>query len=145
MSGRVMAVDPGEKRIGLALSDETCTLAKGLTVIAHISMKEDCEKVAKLAQENGVSIILVGNALSEGGNERPQNRHAMKIAEMLADMTGLRIILWDESGSTRKAQSIRREMGSSKPKRSGHLDEVAAAVILQSWLDSAQEDEKYDA
>ena len=145
MNGRIMAVDPGEKRIGVAISDETCSLARGLTVVAHVSMKADCEKLVQLAKQNDVSVIIIGNPINESGEERPQNRHAMRVAETLAELSGLRTVLWDESGSTKGAQSIRRQMGGSRDKRSGHLDEVAAALILQSWLDTIHEDEKYDA
>jgi putative Holliday junction resolvase len=145
MSGRIMSVDPGEKRIGIAISDETCTLARGLTVVGHVSMKIDCQKIIQLAKENDVSVIIVGNPINEGGEERPQNRHALRMAETIAELSGLRTVLWDESGSTKQAQSIRRQMGGTRDRRSGHLDEVAAALILQSWMDTLHEDEKYDA
>lgn len=139
MKGRVMAVDPGEKRIGIALSDETRSLAKGLTVLPHVSLKQDCAGIARLAAENGVVLIVVGNALGEEGEETPASRHATKVAETLAEFCDLAITLWDESGSTQQARAIRLQSGARRHERGGHLDEVAAAVILQSWLDSNQE------
>lgn len=134
-----MAVDPGSKRIGVAISDETGTLARGLTVINHISLQEDCSKVSRLALENEVKLILIGNPLSDDGEERPQTRHATKIAEELAEVSGLPVKLVDEYGSTQQARTIRQTAGVNRAKRSGHLDQVAAAVILQKWLDSNQE------
>lgn len=142
MTGRIMAVDPGEKRIGLAISDETATLARGLCVIKHVSLKQDCLDIAKLAQRNAVSKIIVGSPMGENDEERPQTRHAQKVAELLAECSGLPVELWDESGSTVRAREIRLESGANRIKRGGHLDEVAAAVILQSWLEEHQEDGK---
>ena len=140
MTGRVMAVDPGEIRIGLAISDETATLARGLCVIKHVSLKQDCVEIAKLAQSNSVTRIIVGSPLGENDKERPQTRHAQKVAEMLGECAGLPVELWDESGSTVRAREIRLENGANREKRGGHLDEVAAALILQSWLEEHQED-----
>jgi len=136
MMGRFMAVDPGEKRIGLAISDETGTLARGLTVLNHVSLKTDCLDIFKLVQENQIIKIIVGSPVSETGEERPQTRHAQKIADTLGELSGLPVELWDENGSTQRARQIRIETGVKQQKRGGHLDEVAAAVILQSWLDS---------
>lgn len=142
MTDRIMAIDPGEKRIGVAISDETGSLARGHSVIKHESLKLDCQKIAELAHLNGVSKIIVGNPIGEDGEERPQTRHAQKVAESLAECSDLPVELWDESGSTQKARQNRLEAGVKRDKRGGHLDEVAAAVILQSWLDGRIEDGK---
>jgi len=135
MTGKVMAVDPGEKRIGLALSDETATLARGLVVLRHRSLKEDCQEIINIAAANNVNKIIVGVPESDDGEERPQTRHAQKIVTTLSELTSKPIILWDESDSTRMARSVRLESGARRKTRSGHLDAVAAAIILQSWLD----------
>ncbi len=142
MTGRILAVDPGEKRIGLAISDETGTLARGLCVIKHESLKQDCLEIAKLAQSNSIARIIVGSPLGENNEERPQTRHAQKVAEELAKCSGLPVELYDESGSTQKARDIRLEAGAIQKNRGGHLDEVAAAVILQNWLEEHFEDGK---
>jgi putative holliday junction resolvase len=140
-----MAVDPGEKHIGLAISDETGTLARGLSVINHVSLNQDCLQIAKLAGTNGVVKIIVGSPIGGNGEERPQTRHAQKLADMLAEKSGLPVELWDENGSTQKARAFSLEAGVKREKRGGHLDAVAAAVILQSWLDDHYEDGKDDA
>lgn len=140
MKGRILAVDPGEKRIGIAISDETGTLARGLTVIRHVALKSDCLEILRLAQDQEVSKIVVGNPVGDPGEERPQNRHAKRIAETLEAFSSLPVVLWDETGSTQEARAIRLAAGENRSKRGGHLDEVAAAVILQSWLDANQKE-----
>lgn len=142
MTGRIMAVDPGEKRIGVAISDETGTLARGLAVITHVSLKQDCLEIVKMAQDNAITKIIVGSPLGVKNEERPQTRHAQKVVESLTEISGLPVELWDESGSTVQARAYRLEAGVKRDKRGGHLDQVAAAVILQTWLDSHLEDGK---
>jgi putative Holliday junction resolvase len=68
-----------------------------------------------------------------------------KIAELLTSLSGLKTVLWDEAGTTKQAWSIRKQSGASKQKRSGHLDEVAAALLLQSFLDSTSDKGGFDA
>ncbi|PKN99901.1 MAG: Holliday junction resolvase RuvX [Chloroflexi bacterium HGW-Chloroflexi-4] len=142
MTGRIMAVDPGEKRIGLAISDETATLARGLGVIKHVSLKQDCIEITELAKKNEATRIIIGSPIGENNEDRPQTRHAQKVAEMLAEVSGLPVELWDENGSTNRAKEIRLESGAKRDKRGGHLDEVAAAVILQTWLEEHHKDGK---
>lgn len=140
MNGRIMAVDPGEKRIGLAISDETGTIARGLCVLKHVSLQIDCGEIVNLAEKNEVVKIIVGNPLGMDGEERPQSRHAKKVADTITQLSDIPVILWDEHGSTQQARAIRLETGANRSRRGGHLDEVAAAVILQSWLESNEMD-----
>ena len=136
MTARILAVDPGEKRIGLALSDPTGVIASPLSVLQHISRKADAASIARLAEENGAVRIIVGEALDDEGQPTPQARHAVLLTEAIREQTSLPVELWDESGSTQAARASRIAMGVSRRKRSGHLDEIAAAVILQSYLDA---------
>lgn len=134
-NGRVMAVDPGEKRLGIAISDPTATIANPLTVLEHISREVNAASIAQLAREQGAVLIVIGQALSWDGGETPASRRATRLAEALRRQTDTPVVLWDESGSTREARSARIAMGASRRKRQGHLDEIAATVILQSYLD----------
>ncbi len=136
MEGRILVVDPGSKRLGIAISDPYRIIATPLAVILHSSMQEDCEKVIQFCAQHEVTLILVGQSLSSSGEVNPQTRHAQKLEEKLKSMTSIPVLLWDESGSTRTAKKMRTEMGVTRKKRSGHLDDYAAAVILQSYLDS---------
>lgn len=136
MSGRLVGVDPGEKRIGLAVSDPTGTIARPLRVLEHTARIVDAAQIAALAADQGAVGIVVGQALDDDGLPTPEGRKAARLAEAIRAQTNLPVEMWDESFSTQTARQTRVAMGVSKRKRSGHLDELAAAVILQSYLDA---------
>lgn len=136
---RILAVDHGEKRIGLAISDQTGTIANPLTVIQHVSRAVDAAQVATIASENGAGLIVIGQSFDEDGQPNLAGRRAARFAEALREQTELPVELWDESFSTQKARFARIQMGVSQKKRAGHLDEIAATVILQSYLDSRRD------
>jgi putative holliday junction resolvase len=136
MNGRVLAVDPGDKRLGIALSDPFGMIASPLMVINHISRAIDAGVIAQLATEHEVILIIVGQALDDEGAVGPRARSAQRLAEAIRQQTATMVELWDESGSTGVARSAAIEMGVSRKKRSGHLDDLAANVILQSYLDA---------
>ncbi|HTX80145.1 MAG TPA: Holliday junction resolvase RuvX [Longilinea sp.] len=133
---RVLAVDPGEKRIGVAISDPSGTIANPLTVIRHVSRLVDAAQIAGLAQENNAVEIVVGQALDDDGNQTPASRHAAKLAEAIQTQSDLPVSLWDESDSTNEAVAAKVALGVSRSKRGGHQDALAATVILQSFLDA---------
>jgi len=135
---RILAVDPGEKRIGIAISDPTGTIATPLTVIQHISRLLDAASIADLANQHQASIIVVGKSFDDEGMPTPQSRRADRLAEAIRQQCDLPLTMWDESFSTHVARQARLEMGTTRRKRRGHLDEFAATVILQSYLDSRE-------
>ena len=141
LRGRVLAVDPGEKRLGIAISDPTGTIARPLQVLKHVSRAVDAAIIASLAAEQEAVLIIVGQALDDEGNPTPQARHAMRLAEAIREQTTLPVELWDESGSTQAARGARIAMGVPRRKRGGHLDEIAATVILQTYLDAHERTE----
>ncbi len=132
---RILAVDLGEKRIGLAVSDPTGMIANPLGVISHVNRLEDAQQILRRAAELGVDQIVIGQPLDGEGNEGRSARHARVFAEALQALTALPVILWDESGSTQAARQARIALGASRKKRSGHLDDLAATYILQTYLD----------
>jgi putative Holliday junction resolvase len=136
MNGRVLAVDPGEKRIGLALSDLSGTIANPFKVIFHVGRLIDAAQIAQLAAEQDVVLIVVGQALDENGEVGPAARKAIRMAEAIRAQSDLPVVLWDESSSTEIAREAQIAMGSNRKKRAGHLDELAATVILQNYLDA---------
>ncbi len=136
VAGRVMAVDPGEKHIGIAISDPTATIANPFTVLTHVSRAINAASIAQLAREKEVTTIVIGQALNWDGEPSPASRRGARLAEALRNQTDVPVVLWDESGSTREARSARIAMGVSRKKRQGHLDEIAATIILQTYLDS---------
>jgi putative Holliday junction resolvase len=135
---RVLAVDHGEKNIGLALSDETGALARPLTVIAHVSKLVDAAQVAARAEAEAAGLIIVGVSYYEDGNPNPAGRRAMNFAAALREQTRLPVQLWDESLTTQDARAARIAAGASQKRRAGHLDEWAAAVLLQDYLNSQE-------
>jgi len=133
---RILAIDHGEKRIGLAISDLTGTIANPLTVIQHVSRAIDAAQVANIASEQEAGLIVIGQSFDEDGQLNLAGRRAARFAEALQSQTDIPILMWDESFSTQKARAARIQMGVSRKKRAGHLDEIAATVTLQSYLDA---------
>lgn len=132
---RILAIDPGEKNIGVAISDPTGTIANPFTVLKHVSRTEDAAAIVEIASQNEVDLIVIGQALSGEGSPTPQSRRAARLAGAIKSQTTIRVCLWDESGSTQTARAARIAMGATRRKRKGHLDELAATVILQDYLD----------
>jgi putative holliday junction resolvase len=133
---RILAVDHGEKRIGLALSDPTATLASPLTVIKHVSRLMDAAQVANLASESQAGLIVIGQSFDEEGEPNLAGRRAAKFAEALKEQTQIPVQLFDESFSTQDARATVIEMGYSRKKRAGHHDSLAAVMILRSYIES---------
>lgn len=137
---RILAVDPGEKRIGIALSDPTGTIANPLTVIQHASRIVDAATIAALAGEHQAEQIVIGQNLDDEGQPTLHGRSAARLAEAVRLQTTLPVILWDETGSTAAARQAHIELGGSRRSRQkrghSHLDELAACYILQTYLDA---------
>jgi putative Holliday junction resolvase len=138
VTGRILAVDPGEKRIGIAVSDLSGTIANPFCVIRHVSRQVDAAHIVQVAVEKEVEQIIVGQPLSDDGIVGPQARRAERFADAIRIQTNIPVALWDESGSTVEAQEARRLMGAFRRNRRRHLDDLAATVILQSYLDASE-------
>jgi putative Holliday junction resolvase len=141
---RIMAIDPGDKNIGLALSDPGGVIASPLSVIKHISRPLDAARIAALALENQAELIIVGQAMNDEGLPSPQGKKAARLAAAIRAQTTLPVKLWDESFSTQSARAAFIEMNVPKKKRRGHLDNLAAAITLQSYLDAMQDEISID-
>ncbi len=124
---RILAVDPGESRIGLAVSDPTGTIARPLRIVRHASRAADAEAILLSARESDADRIVVGVAYDMQG-AGPQARRALRLVAALRERTSIPIEPWDESGST---QAARPSRGPGDPD-----DARAAAVILQDYLDA---------
>jgi len=121
----ILAVDPGEVRIGLAISDPTGAIARPLQVIRHVSRKQNAIAIAEVATANGADLVLVGLPLDDEGEIGPQARRSIRLVEELRNTTEVSVETWDESGSTQLA-GRKDEM----------IDARAAAFILQDYLDT---------
>lgn len=139
---RVLALDVGERRIGIALSDPSATLARPLQALGRRSRDEDFAAVADLVAAHRVGLVIVGHPLSLDGTDGPQARRVAQYAKALAARLPVGVVLWDERFTTAKAEQILRQSRGEKRRRraraTGELDAIAAAIILQSYLDSQQ-------
>jgi putative holliday junction resolvase len=133
---RILAIDPGDKRIGIAISDESNSLARPLMVLIHVSRFENAKSILAIAEENQISKIIVGQALDNDGVPTYSGRKANRLAAEITSHGNIPVLLWDESFSTNDAQSLSMKMGVKQKKRKGHQDDLAAAIILQTYLDS---------
>jgi len=138
---RLLALDVGDRRLGVALSDETGLIATPLTVIHRASKAEDSAQIARLVRELGVEGLVIGYPLNADGSAGPQarriKRYATAVTEALrAEGLDMPLTFWDESLSTRRAQEAMLAAGRKAKDRRARIDAVAAAVILQDYLDA---------
>lgn len=133
---RILCIDPGDKRIGLAISDPTGILARPLEVIRHTRRQEDAARVAHIALENEVEKILVGMATGEDGRPNFTGRKALRLAAAIRDECEIEVEMVDETNSTKDAVLSRKNRGMSNSASHGHHDSEAAAVVLQYYLDT---------
>lgn len=133
---RILSIDPGDKHLGIALSDPTGTIANPLTVIQHTARLADAALIVQLGMQHEVGLFLVGQALNDDDRQTHQSRRAGRLAEAIRSQTDLPVMLWDESGSTQAAREARLAMGFSRKKRRGHFDDLAATYLLQTYLDA---------
>ena len=132
---RILAVDPGEKHLGVAISDPGGLLARPLTTVRHTARAKDAAQIVALADENEAGLILVGQPLDSDGQPGPQARHAENLAEAIRGLTALPVELVDESFSSLEAAAALRATGKSRRDRQNQIHAAAAAAILQGYLD----------
>ncbi len=142
---RALGLDVGERRIGVALSDPSQRFARPLTTLTRGSRTEDFDAIAALVAEHRVGVVVVGHPISLDGTKGPQARRVERYAQALAARLSVPVMMCDERYSTVAATGILRDMvGSSRrpAKQKPGVDAVAAAIILQSYLDSRKETEE---
>lgn len=133
---RALGIDLGSKRIGIAVSDRTGTIASPLTMIPRSgSVRRDHEQIRKLAVEEEAEMLVVGLPLNMNGSSGPAAKAAIAEADALATVVGVPVITFDERRTTVTADRALIEAGISAQARRKLVDKVAAAVMLQAWLD----------
>lgn len=137
---RLLALDVGDRRVGVAVSDATGLIATPLTVVRRASKAEDFAKIARLVREQRAEGLVVGHPLDQDGRAGPQaqriERYAAALEEaLLAEGLDVPLLLWDERMSTVRAQEAMIAAGRKAEDRRARIDAVAAAVILQDYLD----------
>jgi len=135
---RVLGLDVGSKRIGLAVSDPLGITAQGLETIRRQNKRLDLEELGKIIRQYSVSEIVVGYPLRLSGAEGTQSEKMQRFAEDLRKKFGLPVHLWDERLTSSQANRLLREMELSIQKRAGAVDRMAAVLILQNWMEARE-------
>lgn len=133
---RVLAVDPGERHLGIAISDPTGLIARPLTTLRHAARDKDAARIAALAEEHEAGCIVIGHPLGAEGQPGPQARHAENLAEAVRAASRVPVVLHDESYSSQAAAAALRAQGKNRRDRREQIHAAAAAAILQSYLDA---------
>ncbi len=134
---RALGIDLGSKRIGIAVSDRTGTIASPLTMLQRSgSVRRDHEAIRALVVEEEAEMLVVGLPLNMNGTSGPAAKAAIAEAEALATVVGVPVITFDERRTTVTADRALIEAGIGAQARRKLVDKVAAAVLLQTWLDS---------
>jgi putative Holliday junction resolvase len=133
---RVLALDVGKKRIGLALSDELGITAQGLETLQRAGRRDDIETLRRLTVERGVKLIVVGDPVHMSGEAGRQSEYTREFARELEYKTGLPVKFWDERWTSREAERVLRGSGIARDERKPALDRMSAVILLQSFLDS---------
>ncbi len=136
VKGRVLGIDYGERRMGVAISDETRTVATPLAVIAYDSIKEACREVEQYRSETSAEEIVVGMPISLGGFHGDSAKRVGEFIENLSRFVSVPIVTWDERFSTVSANQALIEGGARRVKRKQVVDKLAAQIMLQHYLDS---------
>lgn len=135
---RILALDLGKKRIGLALSDELGLTAQGLKTLAREGRRDDIETLRKLAVESRVDLFLIGDPIHMSGAPSRQGEYTREFARELEYKTGLPVKFWDERWTSREAERTLRGSGIAHGERKPAIDRLSAVILLQSYLDSAE-------
>lgn len=136
MTERTLGLDLGTKTIGVALSDGLGLTAQPLTTLVRRGLKQNLKELQAIIDEHGVERVLIGLPLNMNGTEGPRAVDSRQFAGALHAATGLLIELWDERLSTVAAERMLIEADLSRKKRREVIDQVAAAFILQGFLDA---------
>jgi putative Holliday junction resolvase len=146
LTGRILAIDYGTKRIGLAVSDALGITAQGIPTLERTNLAEALRHIQQLVEEYSAELVLVGNPLSHRGTGTTMSGHVESFAEKLRRRLKCPVELVDERLTSAEANRVLRESGISIEKRRGARDRMAATLLLQAYLDRrANEAERFEA
>jgi putative Holliday junction resolvase len=137
--GRILALDLGKKRIGLAVSDPLGITAQGLPTLQRINIRQDMSNITQLISEWEVTLLLMGNPLHMSGDSGRQAAYVHEFGDRLAERTGKPLKYWDERLTTVEAHRVLRSSGIGIEKRARAIDKLSAVILLESYLDSGAE------
>lgn len=136
---RLLAIDPGKVRLGLAVSDPDRKIASPLETYTRKNTSDDGRHLRHIIEAEDIVQIVVGLPLHMDGHEGEQAAAARQFGEWLKDVTGLEVIFWDERCTTAEAETALLSAGLTSGRRKARRDQVAATLILQSFLDSGSQ------
>lgn len=131
---KIMGIDYGDARTGVAISDLLCTIVGFTTVVPSRNTEKAIADIVRLAKENGVGEIVVGLPRNMDGTEGPRAELCRTFARQLEDATGLKTVMWDERRTTVEAHNILSQHNYHGKKRKETVDAVAASLILEGYL-----------
>ena len=134
---RILGIDYGDQRIGLALSDLTGTLVGRAWTLHEWNLDRAVDAIAAVVKENEVGTLVLGLPKNMDGSEGPRAEKSRLVAERLTEATGLDVVLWDERRSSVEAHAILHANGRKEKKHRERVDAVAASLILEGYLGSA--------
>jgi putative Holliday junction resolvase len=138
LPGRILAIDYGSRRMGLAVSDPLGITAQGLDTLERKNKRSDFARLEKLLREYQIREIVLGLPLRMSGEEGTQSQKVAEFAEELRRRFAIPVHLWDERLTSAEANRLLREAELSIQKRAQAVDRMAATLILQSWLQAHQ-------
>ena len=131
---RVLAIDYGDARTGIAISDASGSIVGRTTVIHSRRPQQTAEAIAALVQESGAERLVMGFPRNMDGTEGPRAEKARQFKALLEEASGLPVILWDERRSTIEAHAILHAAGKKEKKHRANVDAVAATLLLEGYL-----------
>lgn len=136
---RILALDPGTKRIGVAVSDEMAWIAQPLETFERRSLETDVAYIQSLVRRHDVREVVMGLPLRLDGRVGPEADGVQRFIEILERALNVPVVAWDERFTSRSAEDLLIEANVSRKKRKGAVDRVAAAILLQSYLKACAE------
>lgn len=133
---RALGLDIGSVRVGVAVSDPSGRIASPVAVLEAAVLARDPRPLVRIAEDYEAELLVVGLPLTLAGEEGPQAVEVRTIAGRLGIALGLPVEYWDERHSSAEARRVMRAAGLSEKEQRGSLDKVAAAVVLQGWLEA---------
>jgi putative Holliday junction resolvase len=133
---RIMGIDYGDARTGVAMSDLLCSIVGSTAVVPSRNTEKAITDIVRMAKENEVGTIVVGLPRNMDGSEGPRAELCREFADKLGSATGLEIIMWDERRTTVEAHNILSQHNYHGQKRKNTVDAVAASLILEGYLNS---------
>jgi putative Holliday junction resolvase len=139
---RILGVDIGERRMGIAISDETSTIARGMEIISISSVDDGIRRIEELVSENSIEEIVVGLPLNMNGSVGLSARKAIDFANRLKEELFITVVTFDERLTTRQGENIMLQADMSRSKRKEKIDRLAAQIMLQAYLDSRKKEKE---